>query len=245
VRSALTCSVTDAQALQRAVDLADEAGYAGLQLKQPQFALADGLRLGKLSPAGVVVYPGADYSMWDATIAGVTAFAERTGNRHVCLVFPAGAEGEGVDAVALRLNELGARLREDSFELSVHNHRNSIIESLDQLLRLRDRLDPGACGITFDTAHAYLGGIGDLAAAYRSLSSHVTNVHVKDLDASGRFVPLGRGVLGAAIPPLIRALGVTGYEGWIVVDDESDLSEFSLDQIVVEQLRYLERAGVR
>ena len=76
-----------------------------------------------------------------------------------------------------------------------------------------------------DTGHLQAAG-GDPVELVRTYRGRIDYVHIKDLDESGGFVPLGRGVLDVA--GVLGVLRDTGYDGWLTVETdgwEGDPSE--------------------
>jgi len=95
-----------------------------------------------------------------------------------------------------------------------------------------DRLDAPAAGgtgpvpLAVDTAHLFLGGF-DAAATIREHGDRVAHVHLKDVlpvDESARASwpdatrPLGDGAVD--LDAVIDALAATGYDGWLVVEQD-------------------------
>lgn len=209
---------------------AHEVGFQGVQVKtdllkvfgfDPHAFRQTAGDLAGLAAAGVVYHPSRNPSDWAAELPGVMAFAAGVGGEHLCIcsaVQRTGDPGEFAD-VAEALMRAGAAAKEQRLSLSLHNHADCLFETDEDLDKLRAHLDPGVCGLTFDTAHADKGGMTDLAGAVRRLGPFITNVHLKDRDEQGAFCPLGRGVMDLA--PVLDALGQTGYDRWLVVDEES------------------------
>jgi inosose dehydratase len=125
------------------------------------------------------------------------------------------------------------------FEPVFHSHAGSYIETGDEIRRLAEALDPHLCGLCLDTGHARFGGVDpiDLLRDYGSLVRHV---HVKDCDLAlmdavrsdgggmeqawrrGVFCELGTG--SASIEDFLAALRTSGYDGWVVVEQDRFLT---------------------
>jgi inosose dehydratase len=224
-------------------------GFEGVQAKPHQYGPAQGdpeqfhALFGDLAPmirAGVIVYPGGnDTGVWVDKIAPVADFAGALGAEELCICAPV-ARTDASDAryreIGELLNRIGAAARGRGPRASLHNHVNGLFESEADLERIVACLDPARCGLTFDCAHAAKGGSTDLGAAIRKFARHIVNVHVKDLAADGSFCPLGRGTLD--IESVFAALRDIGYDGWLVVDEETEgLDDVEACRIAVNYLR--------
>lgn len=124
-------------------------------------------------------------------------------------------------------------------EAVFHPHAGTFVETADEIARLAERLDPALVGLCLDTGHFRFGG-ADPAAAARDYRDLVRHVHVKDcrlgviaaVDAAGGdltdelkagvFCPLGEGDVDVA--EVLAALEETGYEGWLVVEQDQSLT---------------------
>ncbi|MBI3975546.1 MAG: TIM barrel protein [Armatimonadetes bacterium] len=116
-----------------------------------------------------------------------------------------------------------------------HPHGGTYIENADEIRQLLARTDPELVRLCLDTGHVAFGG-GDPVAVGREHASRLGYLHLKDIDLSrlrallreGRdyvsaakqdvFVELGRGALDLA--SLLGVLAASGYEGWIVVEQD-------------------------
>lgn len=114
-----------------------------------------------------------------------------------------------------------------------HNHVGSWIETPRELEALMAHLDVHLC---FDTGHYAYGG-GDAAAFIRDHHDRIGYLHLKDVDAEGvryarehgltfidalkRYVfsPIGEGI--ADIPSILDVLTTTGFDGWVVVEQDT------------------------
>lgn len=94
---------------------------------------------------------------------------------------------------------------------------NSIVRLADDYHTVLPQL-PSGLGWTPDTGHLARGGMvpAELIAEYRVLVNHI---HLKDADVNGKWVPNGQGVVD--LVGAVRLLADTGYQGWVVLEDES------------------------
>jgi inosose dehydratase len=208
--------------------LARQHGFQGVQLKQGQYAAHLGVpsdfrkehgELAALSRGGLVAYPGGDTSAWAEKLKPIVAFAATVDAGHVCACTMV-ARGEGAHArVATTLNAIGADAARQGVSISLHNHLGGLFESEGDFEILAGAFDTKAIGFTIDTGHTAKAGIRDAGALVRRYARLLRNVHLKDMDAQGHFCPLGRG--GVDLRGVLKALRDVGYDGWLIVDEET------------------------
>jgi inosose dehydratase len=179
------------------------------------------------------------------------------------LTNPAHGRDLALDDAGWRLLALRAR---DAVELaqgygldvSFHPHISTYVEAPWEIERL---LETTTVGLTIDTGHLQLAG-GDPVEYLRAWRARVNHVHVKDVrvtvldDARARgltdfdawwgevCVPFGSGDVDLA--GFLHELGASGYEGWLVVEqDRPPLATLAdLEAAATEQrdnLEWLER----
>ncbi|MDP9270545.1 MAG: sugar phosphate isomerase/epimerase [Chloroflexota bacterium] len=149
---------------------------------------------------------------------------------------PGLAEG-GWTSLGDLLNTLGEDAARLGHRIAFHNHVATYVETPDELDRLVDAADPGLVGLCLDVGHAIVGG-GDPVELLDRYGDRVIHVHLKDvapgplaalqageLDGflpalqARLFTPLGGGVL--ALPAVLSALAARGYEGWLMVEQDT------------------------
>jgi inosose dehydratase len=136
---------------------------------------------------------------------------------------------QGVESIARAVRD-EARLR-----TVFHHHCATFVETPREIDALLERTDPALVGLCLDTGHATYGG----GSALDLLSRHrdrIWHVHFKDCDPGvaarardeewdyqtalrhGVFCELGRGAVD--FTTLLRSLESSGYDGWIVVEQD-------------------------
>ena len=121
--------------------------------------------------------------------------------------------------------------------LAYHFHTGAYVESgadIDKLMSVTE----DAVGLTFDTGHAYFGGVAAPEVLLEKYVHRVKHVHCKDirgavmtkarnegwsfLDAvlGGAFTVPGDGVVN--FPAVVNVLSNANYQGWLVVEAEQD-----------------------
>jgi inosose dehydratase len=206
------------------------AGYQGVELFDGNLAefaddparLRDGLEERGLSLIGV--YSGANFvfeeilseELW--RIRRACAWAADLGAEH--LVVGGGAQrtqapGESdYDRLAQALDEVVRIAADHGLAASFHPHLTTIVEAPEQIERVLARSRINFCP---DTGHLQAGG-GDPVELVRTYSERIVHVHIKDLDESGSFVPLGQGVLDVA--GVLSVLEDAGFNGWLTVETD-------------------------
>jgi inosose dehydratase len=152
-------------------------------------------------------------------------------------VDPAGALTDAAwRSLGLGLNELGVALEPMGMRLVFHNHVGTYVETPQETARVLDETDPRRVGWCLDCGHLAYGG-GDTLEMLGRYGDRVGHVHIKDVDgailarakAEGWsfaqalktfiFPPLGEGI--ADIPAVIDALRGHGYDGWLVIEQDT------------------------
>jgi len=177
---------------------------------------------------------------------------------------PAGRAETSLDAggwrrLAAGVAAVARRCRGRGFDPTFHHHLGTSVETPHEVERLLELTDVGLC---LDTGHLLLGG-GDPVRALRDWSGRVNHVHLKDarVEVCERLARQGAGVeevwrqgafceLGAGdldVPGFLAALDATGYQGWVVVEQDQLIDAGAFPQAAAAQARnraYLRRAGL-
>jgi inosose dehydratase len=96
---------------------------------------------------------------------------------------------------------------------------------------------PPSVGFTPDLGHIARGGMDPLSVV-KQYRERVNHVHGKDMDSTGRWVLIGTGVV--PVVEVAELLARTGYEGWLVLEDESAMAEQDPDAVAVTLGRYMD-----
>jgi inosose dehydratase len=136
---------------------------------------------------------------------------------------------EGIERIARAVQD------ETGLRTVFHHHCAGFVETPQEIDALLERTDPALVGLCLDSGHATFGGgsPSDLLARHRD---RIWHVHFKDCDPNiaarardeewdyqtalrhGVFCELGKGSVDFST--LLRALDRTGYDGWIVVEQD-------------------------
>jgi inosose dehydratase len=135
----------------------------------------------------------------------------------------------GADRIALAVRET------HGLRTVFHHHCAGYVETPEEVDRLLSLTDPQCLGLCLDMGHYGFGG-GNPVDALKRHYDRIWHVHFKDYDpkvgqvsrerqhdyfasvADGVFCELGKGSVD--FPEIVRILNETGYEGWIVVEQD-------------------------
>jgi inosose dehydratase len=149
---------------------------------------------------------------------------------------PEPLDDAGWRRLAAHAAEIQALAAERGITFALHPHVGTMIETADQVSRALAETEVGWC---LDTGHLLIGGT-DPAAFACEHGHRITHVHLKDVDDAmatelragrltllqatqrGLFVALGRG--GAHVASVLRALDDHGYNGWLVLEQDTAIT---------------------
>jgi inosose dehydratase len=149
---------------------------------------------------------------------------------------PRSLDDDGWKRAGEHLRELADLVARDDLELVLHPHVGTLVETAADIERALEHTDVRWC---FDTGHVLIGGV-DPAAFVRDHADRIGHVHLKDVDArladevrsgalsllqatqAGLFRPLGDG--DAGIDEVLRRLDDTGYERWLVLEQDTAIT---------------------
>jgi len=148
-----------------------------------------------------------------------------------------GLDEDGWRVFAAGAEELARRVRDEAgIRTVIHPHLGTLVETGLEVRELLRRTDPALLGLCLDTGHWRFGTGEDPVDAVREFGSRIWHVHFKDADPAvmaesrrlgwhgleatghGVFCELGRGCVD--FPGVLAALRETGYDGWVVVEQD-------------------------
>jgi inosose dehydratase len=167
------------------------------------------------------------------------------------------------EALMDNLHRAAELCRDEGFEVVLHPHAGTYVETADEIAAVMDRLDPSLLGLCLDTGHFRFGG-ADPAQAVEDYHELIRHVHIKDCrtkvmddvkaEGKGLEEALSRGVfcqlgLGdSGIDSVMEALRRHAYAGWLVIEQDQFLRADDTPASVVAVQRanreYLRRFGV-
>ena len=169
-------------------------------------------------------------------------------------------DDRGWDIVAAGANAVARAVRDETGLRTVfHNHCATFVEAPWEIDALMSRTEPSILGLCLDTGHCAFGG-GDPVATLDKWRDRIWHMHLKDCDPAikaraaaegwgyieavrqGVFCELGRGEVD--FPAVLARLNASGYDGWLVVEQDVLPSMGSPAESAVRNRRYLKTLGV-
>jgi inosose dehydratase len=145
---------------------------------------------------------------------------------------PPALDDDGWRRAGRHLRQIADDVAAEGLELVLHPHAGTLVETAADVERALAHADVPWC---LDTGHLLIGGV-DPASFVREHASRIGHVHLKDVDArlagrlrrgelslvqatqQGLFRPLGEG--DARIDEVVRLLDDSGYERWLVLEQD-------------------------
>ncbi len=125
--------------------------------------------------------------------------------------------------------------------LHPHSHHTSLMLSAEDYASVLEATEDSGLGYNPDTGHILRGG-QDLLDCVRRYADRIVHVHLKDVDAEGKWRVLGEGL--ADLEGLLDFLREADYDGWLVAEEESDLVWESPTQAIEANRETLRRLGI-
>jgi inosose dehydratase len=136
------------------------------------------------------------------------------------------------------VNALARRAAERGIVASYHPNSpaGSVWRTREDYDKLLPRLDSEALGWTPDVGHIAKGGM-DPVALIREYRDLVNHIHFKDMFADGTWAQTGEGDIDfkTVIEDLVR----TGFDGWVVFEDECDAAVGDPDGVTLKDGTYI------
>jgi inosose dehydratase len=137
------------------------------------------------------------------------------------------------------VNEIARRAHERGIVATYHPNspEGSVVRTAQDYEVFLTRLNAAVIGYAPDVGHIAKAGMNPLEVIkqYRSLVNHV---HYKDMGRDGgEWAAMGEGAID--FPEITRYLRGSGYDGWIVVEDECPRAIDQPDQVTLQDGNYL------
>jgi inosose dehydratase len=175
----------------------------------------------------------------EAARAAATQLAEAGGELFIAAAVqdaawsaPQPLDPDGWKRAGEHLRALADAVAAHGVELVLHPHAGTVLETADDVALALAHTDVPWC---YDTGHLLIGGVDPVRFA-ADHGDRIGHVHFKDVDARvaarfnakelslmqavqhGLFQPLGDG--DARIDEVVRALAASGYERWLVLEQD-------------------------
>lgn len=136
------------------------------------------------------------------------------------------------------MNAVAARAEQKGLVAAYHPNspEGSVCRTREDYDRMLNGLDARVLKWVPDVGHMAKGGMDPLAVmtAFRPLIAHV---HYKDMTAAGEWARMGEGIID--FEGITTFLCDTGYQGWLVVEDESPEAEAEPDKVASLDGQYM------
>ncbi len=94
------------------------------------------------------------------------------------------------------------------------------------------------CGFAPDSGHIAKGDMSPVRI-FKEYASTIRHIHFKDMTSDGRWEQMGKGDID--FKTIVQDLEKNGYEGWIMVEDESARAEDDPDSVTLENGDYVRK----
>lgn len=134
-------------------------------------------------------------------------------------------------AIARRASDSGVRT-----VMHPNSPPGSVFRIAEDYKILMDGLDSSLVGYAPDAGHIAKGDM-DPVAIFREYAPAIQHVHFKDMTADGTWAEMGAGCID--FDAIVSGLESGGYQGWIMVEDESPRAEIDPDAVTRANGEYL------
>ena len=171
-----------------------------------------------------------------------------------------GLDDRAWKTVAAGADRIAAAVKEKTGLRTVfHHHCATFVETSEEIDELMSRTDPSLLGLCLDTGHSAFGG-GNPLRTFDRWRDRIWHVHVKDCDPEireraraegwdyptsvrhGVFCELGKGIVD--FPAIVNRLKSSGYDGWIVVEQDVLPSNGTPAESAARNRAYLRSLGL-
>ncbi|MFC5650600.1 sugar phosphate isomerase/epimerase family protein [Paenibacillus solisilvae] len=139
----------------------------------------------------------------------------------------------------LSINAVARRAYEEGIVCAYHPNSpsGSIFRIEEDYRMLLDGIDSRYCGYAPDTGHIVKGGM-DVESVFRAYRPLIRHVHFKDMEQlSGHWSALGKGSINHK--GIVQYLKETDYDGWIMVEEESQEAGRQPDRVTLQNGIYV------
>jgi inosose dehydratase len=134
-------------------------------------------------------------------------------------------------------NEVARRAQDKGIVCSYHanSSSNAFFTTADDYYRLAELVDDRVLGLALDAGHMAKGRM-DVVKMFGEFLPKIKHAHYKDMTEEGDWVIMGHGSVD--FPAITKVLRDGGYDGWVMVEDESPLGETDPDAATIENGEY-------
>ena len=162
--------------------------------------------------------------------------------------------------IAKGYNELGALAQEKGMTLTMHHHMGTGVQTVEEIDRFMDIVDPEKVFLLFDSGHLTFAGVDPLPVLKKYIH-RIRHIHLKDCRLAirdqakregwsfltavrnGVFTVPGDGDVDFG--PIFDVIQESGYEGWVVVEAEQDPAKANPFEYAQMARRYIaEKTGL-
>ncbi len=162
--------------------------------------------------------------------------------------------------IARGYNELGALAQEKGMTLTMHHHMGTGVQTVEEIDRFMDIVDPEKVFLLFDSGHLTFAGVDPLPVLKKYIH-RIRHIHLKDCRLAirdqakregwsfltavrnGVFTVPGDGDVDFG--PIFDVIQESGYEGWVVVEAEQDPAKANPFEYAQMARRYIaEKTGL-
>jgi sugar phosphate isomerase/epimerase len=133
-----------------------------------------------------------------------------------------GPRAEKFETAAEFYNRAGELGKASGVHIAVHpsSHHNTLLFDRADYDRIFSLIDKNLVGWVPDTGHI-LRGHADILDTLRTYQDRIRYLHLKDVDANGKWAMLGKGICDTpAVIDIVAA--APRFNGWLVLEEESD-----------------------
>ncbi|MEK4803361.1 MULTISPECIES: sugar phosphate isomerase/epimerase family protein [Oceanobacillus] len=137
-------------------------------------------------------------------------------------------------------NELGKRAYENGIVTALHpiSYKTSYWIYKEDYDVLFNGLDPKYMGYTPDVGHIQFGDMNPVEIIKEALPL-IKHVHFKDASIKHEWKKMGEGDID--IPQCVQVLKDYGYDGWMIVEEETPEAQTNTSEVIIEIGKYVER----